>query len=331
MKILHISDGGLPDPRVERMALTMRKEGHELVFLGGKEVKGQHLSVFSKTETEPLGIGVSITHNPFLKRRWLKKINEMKPDIIHAHNIVVGNFLLEMGYPAILDDHENLSAQSFVFRARPFIRRTAARTLVRKFPVWERELADRFPVLTVSEGIADYYREFTDRVGVVINVPYLSEVEWLQNPPSRKGLVYMGRDFSWPRFSPWRDMSGIRELLDFDIISGLSHKDMMIELTKHRIGLIPFRPHPFHSKCSLNKMYEYLHAGLQVVLTGRFIEGLDENTYLHPFNDFTDIVDTVCSVPEADPEKIMEFARKNYFWEKQENIVKEAYSKSLKM
>ncbi len=331
MRILHISHGGLPDPRIERMALTMKKEGHELVFLGGEAAWGQYLSVFSQTRMEPLGIGVSITHNPFLKKRWLNTIREMKPDIIHAHNVVVGHFLLDTDFPAILDDHENLSAQSFVFRARPFIRRTAATTLVRKFPIWERELAERYPILTVSEGIAEYYRKFSNWVGVAENMPYLTEVEWLQSPSSRKGLVYMGRDFSWPRFSPWRDMSGIKELLDFDIISGLSHKDMMIELTRHTIGLIPFRPHPFHNMCSLNKMYEYLHAGLQVVLTATFVESPDENPYLHPFNDYSDIVDTVNSVPEADPEIIMEFARKNYFWEKQESIVKGAYSKSLKM
>ncbi|MFX1483483.1 MAG: hypothetical protein ACFFCP_09865 [Promethearchaeota archaeon] len=329
MKILHITDGGLPDPRVERMALTMKKEGHELVFLGGQTVGGQYLSAFSDTKTEPLGIGVSITHSPFLKRRWLNAIREMKPDVIHAHNIIVGHFLLDLKIPAILDDHECFSAQSFVFRARPFIRRTAAMTLLRNFPVWERELALRYPILTVSQGIGEYYRHITDQVGVVENVPYLSEVGWIQNPPLREGLVYMGRDFSWPRFSPWRDMSGIRDLLDFDIVSGLPHKDMMIALTKRKIGLIPFKPHPFHKMCSLNKMYEYLHAGLQVVLTAKFVDGFDDNPYLYPFTDYTDIVDTVNSVPQADPVEIMEFARRNYFWDKQEDIVKRAYSQAL--
>jgi hypothetical protein len=331
MRILHISHGGLPDPRIERMALTMKKEGHELVFLGGEAVREQNLSAFSETKVEPLGIGVSITHNPLLKKRWLNAISEMKPDIVHAHNVIVGHFLLDTDFPAILDDHENLSAQSFVFRARPFVRRAAAATLVRKFPIWERELAERYPILTVSKGIADYYRRFSDRVGVAENVPYLKEVEWLKSPSSQNGLVYMGSDFSWPRFQPWRDMSGIRELLTFDIISGLSHRDMMIELSRHAIGLIPFRPHPFHSMCSLNKMYEYLHAGLQVVLTATLVEGLDKNPYLHPFNDYNDIIDVVNAVPDANPERIMEFARENYFWEKQEEIVKEAYSQAQRM
>jgi hypothetical protein len=329
MRILHISEGGLPDPRVERMAMTMKKEGHEVVFLGGKEVKGQHLSVFSETKTEPLGIGLSITHNPLLKKRWLNAIKEMHPDIVHAHNIIVGHFLLDTEIPTIFDDHENLSSQTFVFNARPFIRRMAAKTLVWKFPIWERELAGRFPVLTVSEGIANNYRVYSKNVGVAINVPYFSEVEWIQNPPVREGFVYMGNDFSWPRFSPWRNMNGIRDILDFDIVSGLPQKEMMIELTKHIIGLIPFLPHPFQKIARPNKIYEYLHAGLQVVLNANFSELFDGNPYVHPFNDYSDIKNVIDSVPDKDPTKIIDFAREKYIWDNQEDIIKKAYSQAL--
>ncbi len=331
MKILHISDGGLPDPRVERMAMTMKKEGHELLFLGGREVRGQHLSVFSKTRTEPMGIGVSITHNPRVKRRWLKAIREFNPDIVHAHNIVAGHYLLDMEIPAILDDHENLSAQSFVFKERPFIRKMAATTLVLSFPKWERKLARRFPVLTVSEGMANYYRKYSKRVGVTINTPYLSEVEWIVNPSSREGLVYMGNDFNWPRFSPWRDMNGIRDLLEFNIVSGFTHDEMMTELSKHKIGLVPFRPHPYQKMSSLNKMYEYLHAGLQVVLTANFVELLDEIPYIHTFTDYSDIVETIDSVPETDPAEIMKFARENFIWDKNEDIIRKAYSQAMNL
>lgn len=76
--------------------------------------------------------------------------------------------------------------------SRPFVRKTAARLLVRKFSRWERALAERFPVLTVSEGIADYYRRYTSNAGVVINTPMLDEALWIENAPKRKGLVYTG-------------------------------------------------------------------------------------------------------------------------------------------
>ena len=325
MKILHISDAGLPDPRVERMALTMKKKGHDVVFLGGRDIRGQHLSAFSETRAELLPSGPKIVHDPRVKRRWLRAIGEMKPDVVHAHNVVVGHFLLDTDYPAIFDDHEHLSAQRCVFMSRPFVRRTAARLLVRKFPRWERALAERFPVLTVSEGIADYYRRYTSNVGVVINTPMLDEVSWIESPPKREGLVYMGGDFNWPRFIPFRNMSGLREILDFDIVSGLPHREMMKNLAKYRIGLTPYRPHPFQLVCNPNKNYEYLHAGLQVLLQENFSHLFEDNKFVHSFRDYDGILNVVDSIPEANPERIMEMALDRYIWEKRENAIVSAY------
>jgi len=326
MRILHISDAGLPDPRVERMASTMKKKGHDVVFLGGRDIRGQHLSAFSETRAELLPSGPRIVHDPRVKRRWLRAIREMRPDVVHAHNVVVGHFLLDIDYPVVFDDHEWLSAQKFVFMARPFVRKTAAKLLIRKFPEWERALAERFPVLTVSEGIADYYRQYTSNVGVVINTPMLDEVSWIENEPERKGLVYMGGDFSWPRFIPLRNMSGLREILDFDIVTGLPHREMMKTLTKYRIGITPYRPHPFQRVCNPNKNYEYLHAGLQVLLQENLSHLFEGNRFVHSFRDYNDILNAVDSIPEANPEHIMEMARDRYIWEKRENAIISAYN-----
>ncbi len=326
MRILHISDAGLPDPRVERMAMTMKKEGHEIVFLGGRAVNGQSLSAFSQTKTVPLGIGPSIAHDPRIKNRWLAAISEIDPDIIHAHNIIVGHFLLDTDYPAVFDDHECLSMQKFVFTARPFLRRTAAWFLVRKFETWEHELARKYPVITVSDGIANYYRKYTSRVHVANNVPMLIETNWLHNPPTRSGLVYMGSDFSFPRFLPNRDMTGLQDILSFDIVSGLPHKDMMAKLSSYEIGLTPYRPHPFQRISNPNKNYEYLHAGLQVVLCETYADLFKGNPYVHTFSSYDDIRSVIDAVPPVDGMKIMEHARKNYIWENQECVVKSAYS-----
>ncbi len=124
-------------------------------------------------------------------------------------------------------------------------------------------------------------------------------------------------------------MTGIREILEFKIVSGLPHKEMMNELAKYNIGLVPFRPHPFQRKCSLNKMYEYLHAGLQVVLTANFIEMLEKPSYVHTFNDYDDIAETIDSIPEEDPNEIMEYAREHFIWDSQEDVIKSAYAKAL--
>ncbi|MGY5874058.1 MAG: hypothetical protein RTV72_17550, partial [Candidatus Thorarchaeota archaeon] len=256
MKILHISEGGLPDPRVERMALTL-KDDHEVVFIGGREIRGQHLSVFSETSMVPLGNGAQIVYDWRVKRRWLKAIEEVRPDVIHAHNIVVGHFLLDTDYPVVFDDHENLSRQKFVFMSRSFLRRNFARIIVQKLPEWEREMAKRYPVLTISDGATKMYEPYTSRIGVVHNMPWLREVEWLEDPPNRSGLVYMGYDFAHSRFSPMRDMTGLTELLQFDIVAGMKHREMMMTLAEHKIGLLPYLPHPFQLDCNPNKGYEY--------------------------------------------------------------------------
>lgn len=328
MRILHISDTGLPDARVERMAMTMKKDGHELLFLGGHKVRGQDMPAFSETKTVPLGIGPRIVHDSRIKKRWLAAIDEIKPDVIHAHNVIVGHFLLDTEYPVVFDDHENFSAQKFVFMSRPFLRRTAARLLVRKLAVWERELAQAYPVITVSEGIADYYRQYTNNVSIVVNIPMMVEVDWLVNPPSRAGLVYMGNDFSKPRFTPCRDMTGLRDILSFDIVSGLSHKEMMMKLSNYKIGLTPYMAHPFQRISNPNKNYEYLHAGLQVVLNETFAHLYEGDPYVHQFRDYDDIRNVVDSVPEVDGMEIMQHARKKYIWEKQENVVKAAYARA---
>ena len=328
MKILHISDSGLPDPRVERMALTMRDEGHELIFLGGREIKGQNLSAFSNAKTVPLGNGPRIAHDPLLKRKWIKAIDSINPDTVHAHNVLVGHYLLDTEYRAIFDDHENLSRQRFVFMSRSFFRRNVARVLLRKIPEWEREMAKRYPVLVTSSGAAALHKKYTSRIGIVNNKPFLREVEWLQSPQRREGLVYMGNDFSQLKFTPMRNMTGLNRLLDFDIVDGLPQREMMRKLATYRIGLLPYLPHPFQLDCNPNKGYEYLHAGLQVVVNRNYMNVFHNDPYVHFFENYNDIVEVVESVPEIDGTEIMNHARANYIWDKSVDVVKEAYKRA---
>ena len=328
MRILHISDAGLPDPRVERMALTMKEEGHELIFVGGKEIRGQHLNAFSETRFIPLGMGPRIAHDPLIKKRWLKAIHSVNPDVIHAHNVIVGHFILDTDYPAVFDDHENLSRQRFVFMSRSFLRRNASRVILSKIPEWEREMAMRYPVLTTDPGAATLYEKYTSRIGVVNNKPFLREVEWLESPPNREGLVYMGTDFSQRRFAPMRDMTGLTSLLDFDIVAGLPQHEMMVKLSRYRIGLLPYRPHPFQLICNPNKGYEYLHAGLQVVANRNYMNLFDDSRYIYLFRDYDDIVQVVRSVPDVDATDIMKLAREKYIWDKSVSIVREAYKQA---
>ncbi|MHA2208153.1 MAG: hypothetical protein ACXABV_03200 [Candidatus Thorarchaeota archaeon] len=306
----------------------MAKDGHTLLFIGGEPVEGE--SIFQETKHLPLPSGPRIVYDNRVKTKWIKEIENLKPDIVHAHNTIVGHFLLDTELPVVLDDDEVYSQQPWMYQARPFVRRLLARVMWRQFPKWEKQMAERYPVITVSEGLADYYRQFTSRVSVVINTPTLTQVEGLENPEDRDGLVYIGRDFSWPKFIPFRDMTGLRDLLDFDIIAGIPHHEMMNRLVHYMIGLTPYRPHPFQLHCNANKNYEYLHAGLQVVVQRNFAHLFEGDPYIHPFTDYSEIVDVVNSVPDKDSGDIMAHARQNYVWERHEDRIRDAYNVALK-
>lgn len=319
-----MSHTGLSNPRIERMAQTMAKKGHTLLFLGGAPVTRK--SVFEETRSLPLPSGPRIVYDNNVGKRWLKEIESFKPDIVHAHNITAGHFLLGSELPVIFDDHEVLSKQPFMYASRPFVRRMAAKVFWRQLPKWEKEMALRFPVITISEGLADYYRQYSSNVGVAVNTPTLGEVEWLEDVPKREGSVYIGGDFSLPKFNPYRDMSGLRELLKFDIVSGLPHNEMMQRITHYRIGLTPFKPHPFQTLCNSNKNYEYLHAGLQVVLQKNFKHLFIDDPYVHSFTDYSDIVEVVNTIPDKESAAIMKHARNRYVWENQEKVILNAYN-----
>lgn len=320
---------GLPDPRIERAALTMRKRGHKLLFLGGRPAGRLHFGGFHEVYSIPMANGLRVAIDPRIRSRWLKRINELKPDVVHAHNIVVANFMLKSAYPTIYDDHEYWSRNLQVLKTRGFIKRIANIPMSRKVPKWEHEILRRFPVITVSEAIAKEHRKASSWVGVVHNYPYLFEVKHLKSHPSREGTVYVGWDFGLRKFKPYRDLTGLKEALDFDVLTGLPHDVLMEKLTHYRVGLNPFLEHPWHKYSDANKTYEYFHAGLHVVTNQLILKSLPNERYASSFKDYSDIRDVVESIPDINAEAIMEHARKKYIWDLQEEIIATAYSKAL--
>jgi hypothetical protein len=104
------------------------------------------------------------------------------------------------------------------------------------------------------------------------------------------------------------------------------------ELSRHHIGLLPWRSHWFHRYCNPNKTYEYAHSGLFVMMTDDFADvisllGGNCATFksyeemaekLAYFKDHTDELDGL-------RQKSLDFARKNLLWEKYEHNITEAY------
>ena len=140
MRILHLSHTGLPDLRIEKTALTMKEEGHELVFLGGRPFKWQNLDAFGRVLYLPLGNNLEIALSPLVKRKWLKSIEKINPDVIHAHNVWVARFLLGTDYPVIYDDHEYWSKQMQNLRVKSKKAKLTYQPARMLIPGWEKKL-----------------------------------------------------------------------------------------------------------------------------------------------------------------------------------------------
>lgn len=328
MRILHLSHGGLPDIRIERTANTMKKDGHELVFLGARKAVRQSLEAFDRSYTLELGNDLNIVFNPLMISKWLSTIEKISPDIVHAHDVLAVRFALKTDYPVVYDDHEYWSQQIPYYTRKTRFQALASKPLILMIPKWESEALRRYPTITVSEMNARDHRKKSAWVGVTLNVPTMSEIEKVPQNRNRSGAVYVGNDFNTPGFYFLRDMSGLRDVLTFDVITGLPHEEMMKRLTAYRVGLTPWKPVPLHKYCGPNKNYEYLHAGLQIVTNRLIAKSLKGNPYVHPFEDYSGIAATVESLPSADPDDIMDYARENYVWEKREKVIHEAYKRA---
>jgi glycosyltransferase involved in cell wall biosynthesis len=357
-----MSDTGLPDARIERAAKTSLKLGHTLYFCGSVEVNSGADSVFSRM------FGLKWTpkarlRTPFiwsnLRKHFSQILDELRPDVIHAHNVWAAKLASEFRYPFVFDDHECISLQlEAVFEStRPSKKKYLISNLIGKriWPVWERELVQKTTTITVSETIAQDYRRVGNSVFVVPNFPAEDEIEKdirLDLTNRILSSVYAGKE-TQSFVLPFRDISGFSELFYNHNIGTLSivgmenssaaypirytgflprHK-MYEEFSKHHIGILPWKNHWFHKYCNPNKVYEYAHSGLLVMLTDDFTtvtSVLDDHCI--SFANYDELVEKLIyyreHIEELNSARIetLSFARKNLFWEKFEHNIMTAYT-----
>jgi glycosyltransferase involved in cell wall biosynthesis len=383
LRILHLSHEGLPDWRVEKSAISASKVGHEVIFAGRKSPVSYDRKIFLKiyevnwTAKARLGI-------PFywrtVKKQIEKLIRDVKPDIVHAHNIFSAKMISEFGVPFVYDDHEYWSRSSRLLiemaEKLTFRKKTKAdiakyiavdlpihlrRIFINRYAIslwtnWEKELVSSTPTITVSNRIAEELGVIgnnTNRVFVVPNFPMKLEVQALEKPyfHNRLSSVYAGGDGHNQEKYPNRNMDGLTDTFtNYDIghltIIGwegesaekvrytgfISRQAMYSEMSKHSIGLIPWKKHWSHLFTSPNKPYEYAHAGLFVMCTSCLkpvSETLKENCFT--FENYNDLASQLEYFKENLDElynkrlKIFEFARNNLIWENYEKNIFSAY------
>ena len=379
MKILHLSESGLPDWRIEKSAQTGSKNGHEVFFAGGKTINYNE-KIFS--EIYQLNWTLSARMGLWIHWRQVKKqikslLEKIRPDIVHAHNVYSAKIMSELDIPFVFDNHEYWAMfSSLLDGIKQFKKPTeskkdhinslyqnlrikagrsiAKRRAVRLWAKWEKELTYTRPTITVSKKIAEEFEEGNSKkIFVVPNFPMSWEVLDLKNPEffAKVSSIYAGGDakskITWPN----RNFEGLTDVFEEDNIGNLTivgwkdqatsrvnyteflpRKEMYVEMSRHSIGLLPWKKHWTQCYLSPNKPYEYANAGLLVFCTSTFdsvIENLQHNCVT--FEDYTELASKIKYYKE-NPDELFEkrkksfvFSRENLIWEKNEKNILKAY------
>lgn len=330
MKILHTTPKGLPDWRIEREAHLARKAGHSVELLGMGSDSSPFLEVFDKItmvrsiNTRQAALDKSI------RKEWAEVVESISPDLIHANDIIAAKYSTGLGIPMVYDDHEYWSAQLINYESWPLWKRIAIRPFLQAVPKWEKEILSNHVTITVSETIAQEHRRICKHVFLLRNLNLTDEVHGLIDKPNRTGVVYVGADFKLKRFAPHRDMTGLKDVIEFEALSGLPRDVLFDKLTSFRFGLLPFLTTPYTKYISSTKTFDYLNCGLQVLMTRPLYESHGNLPYTYPFDDYSDIPALMKKIEEVSSKEIMEYANRELVWEAQQDLLFEAYEIALR-
>lgn len=243
MKILHLSEGGLPDWRIEKSAQSAQKNEHEVVF-GGRISSNYTGKTFSKIYevnwTLPARLGL---RNQWMKvKKQVKTILEnIKPDMVHAHNVFSAKMISEFDYPFVYDDHEYWSMSAKLLSEMTNLKKTNKNKksqvglVVKNFPIkmkkvivnrravslwtkWEKELVSLVPTLTVSNKIAKEHRKKgnSKKIFVLPNFPMSKEFSDFTKPHfyPKISSVYAGSDGKNKVKYSSRNLDGLTDIFE---------------------------------------------------------------------------------------------------------------------
>jgi len=246
MRILHLSDDGLPDWRVEKSALSAKKKGYE-VFFAGRLNNIPQSTVFSETYpvkwTAAAMIGIPYYYHR-VKKQIEKLVKQVRPDILHSHNIGSAKISHHLGLPMVFDDHEYfrmlslVNAENIKFQNKVQLTSGLKRIIqsmklsfisrqsISNWTKWEKELVSSVPTITVSEQIAQELAMDNERgkeIFVVPNFPKEAEASEFSEPNSHKYLscVYAGGDSKHKQVTN-RNISGLTNLFEDNDIGNLT-------------------------------------------------------------------------------------------------------------
>ena len=241
MRILHFSNDGLPDWRIEKSAISALNVGHEVAFAGKKPINYNRKTfsrIYEVNWTAKARLAIPFYWHS-VKKQVERVVREVRPDIVHTHNIFSAKMISEFGLPFVYDDHEYwsqsskllnemvgklvhkdksiwntilLSAIDLPIKLRRILLNQYA---IRLWTNWEKKIVSSNPTITVSDKIAEELKAIgdTDKVFVVPNYPMDFEVEDLK-PPFHNNLssAYAGSDGTYIENYPYRNIDGLVDI-----------------------------------------------------------------------------------------------------------------------
>lgn len=362
LKILHVNDHGVSVPRIINSAKTAKSRDNHVYFCGSSlysYLEGN--SIFDKS------YNIGWVNKKWLWLKWpaIKKslgqvLDELRPDLIHCHNIFAAKVVSEFDYPFIMDDHELFSLEfkaSIHNSASRIIPNVQFRLASYMCSIWEKKIAERAPIITISQEIANVYRKMSNKVFVVPNFPTTDAIPigsniLLHASPDNMVSVYFGADReSNPH--EFRNISGLHNTFRSSVdigslvrigietntepnIESLGFLPIReaYEIMQERchIGLVPWKPHWFHKYCSPSKAYEYAHCGLYVMVTHNLQEVVSTmDSHCDTYGDFTELTEKLRYL-KNNPDELnnrrkatLDYARRHLTWEKHEQKILDAY------
>lgn len=375
LKVLHVHDSDLDDPRIINAAATGKKAGYEPYFCGYYMDATIDTDVFTATKWVKFSDRARVAkhfipllekywkwypypqHAIWLERQFKEVIDEVRPDIIHAHNIFAAHYAAPSGLPMVLDDHEFYSLHAIAKHERDtgFLDRMKMKLKHKRWNEWEREIGERYPIITVSKPIAEHHKQYCSHVFVIPNYPSKTSIEFNGFNEAKKNMLcsaYVGADQVF-RPNPIRNITGLYDIFNKNDKTGklirigvLSPNNSRIRSYGYipltdayrilqrecQIGLIPWAKHWFHKYCCPNKVYEYAHCGLWLITINDLSPVMEDFGSLCDSFDKYDELASLLGYYNENPEElnkkrtvVLKHAQNNFIWEKEERKVLEAY------
>lgn len=230
----------------------------------------------------------------FSQAQMFFKLIKTKSDIYHFHDpelIFTGLMLRVMGRKVIFDIHEDFPGQ---LQSKVYLNRPTLLMLSKLYALFEAVSIKFFSYnITVNETIQKRLQRSTKRVEVIYNYPIISEFiniehNWLSKERTicyvggvtrirgLKSLVeatkfsntklLLGGSFDEKKFE--EELKSLPEWKSNVTYFGQVTREQMFDIfKKSNLGIIPFLPEPNHVNATPNKFFEYLSAGLPIVIS----------------------------------------------------------------